>query len=773
MDNFPAEVKQFNHWALAADDKRPLVFDATSGTLINAITTDPRNWMSYDDALKAGQYYKKNIGFILSVDDPYACIDLDVKNASNETNKAKWTTPEQFRRYESIIAAFDSYTEVSRSGLGVHIWVRGAIGKGCKRDGVEVYSQERFIICTGNPMLNKPIQESQDYIMGLVAQIRHQQKISQIKLVEIEPVEEDYEIHQRAVEAENGDKYDMLCQGRWADMGYPSQSEADLALMSIYTFYSNSNEQCRRLFRMSALGKREKANKNNRHLDYCLQLIRGRQERTELAEQDTSAMARQFVANLQQVHESLTTSLQETVEAEPQDGIQLAPDTSKADLDWPPGIAGELSRYIYNSSVRPVKEISIVTALGFLAGVCGKAWFIPQSGLNMYFVLVARSGVGKETMNNGLSYIVTALRESIPMIDMFVNFDKHSSGPALRKSFGEKQSYINLNGELGKIIKAMATDRPGGPMSTFKNDLTDIYQKSGPSSIVGGMSYSNKDDNVKSLTGIAYSLMGESTPETFFESLTREMMEDGFLSRFLVIGYDGPRPKLCKNANVVMPTSLREGLCSLVTQSLTLISRFQNCQVQFTPEADAMCDAFDTECDNAINASKDEAVRQPWNRAHLKVLRLAALLAVSDNWINPVVTPLHVTWALNLVRHGMKLMFDEWEKGGIGIDDDTRMRRTISVTLNYFKATSMAVNSELRKQGIITRSDIQRRVAAKAAFKNHKAGANFAIDNTIRTLCDLGVFKELSPQKLIEIGYNGKAYYVSEQINTFYAEVED
>lgn len=775
MDKFPEEIKAYPHWALAGDDKRPLVWDGSKGKLVDVSVHDVGKLMTFSDCLAAAKYYNKYMGFILHADDPFACIDLDVKDHDNEPNPLKHTTPEQLRRFESIIAAFDTYSEISRSGKGVHMWVKGAIGQGCKRDGVEVYSQERFIICTGRAMVNNPVREEQMMLTTLVNEIRSGQKSAAIELVELPEVEEDFEIHRRAQDADNGEKYNALCNGDWAGMNYPSQSEADLALMSIIAFYTKSNAQCRRMFRMTGLGKREKANKNNRHLDYMLRLIRSRQEREAMQASDMEAIARQFVMQLNNAHGALndvaTNPVETPVPSEDSDAPLHTPGRpSKAvPIEWPPGLAGELSKYIYHSSVRPVKEISIITALGFLAGVCGKAWHIPQSGLNMYAVLVARSGVGKETMNTGLSYITTTLRESIPSVDAFVSFDRHSSGPALRKSFAEKQSYINVNGELGKIIKNMASDRPGGPMSSLRNDLTDIYQKSGPSSIVGGMTYSNKDDNTKSTTGIAYSLMGESTPETFFESLTREMMEDGFLSRFIVIRYDGDRPKYNKNACTEMSKELRDALCNLVTQSLTLLSRFQNIEVPFSADAEAICDQFNEECDDAINASKDEAVRQPWNRAHLKVLRLAALLAVSDNWVTPIVQPWHVNYALSIVRHGMNLMFEEWEKGGIGIDDSTRMRRVVSVTLNYFKGTSVVVNRGLIEKGIITRTDIHRRVAAKAAFKNHKGGTNIAIDQTIRSLCDLGVFKELPPQKCQELGYNGKAYLVTDQIQSVFA----
>ena len=51
---------------------------------------------------------------------------------------------------KTTILRFNSYTEVSPSGTGVKIFVKGKLpGRGAARNGIEVYSQGRFFTVTG------------------------------------------------------------------------------------------------------------------------------------------------------------------------------------------------------------------------------------------------------------------------------------------------------------------------------------------------------------------------------------------------------------------------------------------------------------------------------------------------------------------------------------------------------------------------------------------------------------------------------------------------
>jgi DNA-binding transcriptional ArsR family regulator len=67
----------------------------------------------------------------------------------------------------------------------------------------------------------------------------------------------DDEVLHRARTAKNGDKFTRLWAGDTS--GYPSESEADLALLSMLSFWTQDVDQLKRLFRQSALGRREKS----------------------------------------------------------------------------------------------------------------------------------------------------------------------------------------------------------------------------------------------------------------------------------------------------------------------------------------------------------------------------------------------------------------------------------------------------------------------------------------------------------------------------------
>ena len=156
-----------------------------------------------------------------------------------------------------------------------------------KRDGVEIYSQERFIICTGNVVGYRPIESRQDMLYTLQSQMGLAET-AESDLVEVPEKELDEEVLSRAKKAANSNKFSDLysstsdhiwdgkeIKGSYTSLGYPSQSEADIALIEYLCFYSPSNQQVIRMFQKSGLGQREKAKRKD-YLENTLKFVRAK-----------------------------------------------------------------------------------------------------------------------------------------------------------------------------------------------------------------------------------------------------------------------------------------------------------------------------------------------------------------------------------------------------------------------------------------------------------------------------------------------------------------
>ena len=141
-ENIPQELKarpQWVVWKAVGDKPDKVPYSARSGR--RASSTDLLTWSTFQEALDAYENSEyAGLGFVFSSADPYTGIDLD--NCVDENGEiALWAL--------EIVRYFDSYTELSASGSGLHIIVRGEVPNRRKGD-VEVYSSKRFFTVTGH-----------------------------------------------------------------------------------------------------------------------------------------------------------------------------------------------------------------------------------------------------------------------------------------------------------------------------------------------------------------------------------------------------------------------------------------------------------------------------------------------------------------------------------------------------------------------------------------------------------------------------------------------
>ena len=118
LDKIPPELKALRHWVCYRPNKVPV----NPKTGDNAKADDPDTWGEFDQAVRHWEAHKDNgiagIGYEFSGDDPFVGIDLD-KCRNPETGEIEsWAL--------EIVRHLNSYTEVSPSGTGLHIWIKGS-----------------------------------------------------------------------------------------------------------------------------------------------------------------------------------------------------------------------------------------------------------------------------------------------------------------------------------------------------------------------------------------------------------------------------------------------------------------------------------------------------------------------------------------------------------------------------------------------------------------------------------------------------------------------
>jgi putative DNA primase/helicase len=135
-DRVPRELQSFDHW-IVHRDKEP--FDPRTGE--RASTRDSRTWGAFEEAVAAYTHGGwDGVGFVFSSGDPYTGIDLDGVRDPDTGDLEPWAA--------QLIKASGGYAEVSPSGRGVHLYLKGDVPSR-KGSGIEVYSTKRYFRVTG------------------------------------------------------------------------------------------------------------------------------------------------------------------------------------------------------------------------------------------------------------------------------------------------------------------------------------------------------------------------------------------------------------------------------------------------------------------------------------------------------------------------------------------------------------------------------------------------------------------------------------------------
>lgn len=257
--NIPQELKNnasFCVWKLEKRRGKPtkVPYNPRTGQL--AKTNDPSTFADFGTAMKAyamGGW--DGIGYRVS--EGIGAIDIDhcIREDGSLNDVAA-----------SILAFLpDAYFEKSPSGTGLRGFFRlspdFAYDKTIyyinnRQHGLEVYlpgTTNRFVTVTGDEFRTGTVTRNDEALQNLLDTFMKRKMQVSNRTVEPCSYLTDEQVIEHASRSESGEKFKALMDGRWEE-GYDSQSDADMALVSILAFWcGNVEEQIDRIFRTSGL----------------------------------------------------------------------------------------------------------------------------------------------------------------------------------------------------------------------------------------------------------------------------------------------------------------------------------------------------------------------------------------------------------------------------------------------------------------------------------------------------------------------------------------
>lgn len=738
-----------------------------------ASAVDRFTWCTFNDAVAALDRYD-GVGFVLTPQDPFCVMDLD-----------KCDTDEDRAKFTNYYTRLNSFTEISPSGSGCHIWVQGSINKGRNKRPFELYSSQRFITVTGNVHYNTDIHYRQEVVDEIWKELAPAGGDLYTGYDGNDPAPAvDQVIIDRAAAAKNGYKFCKLWAGDYAEW-YKSQSEADFALIDILAFYTQNTEQIARLFRFSALGKREKAQRDKYVLDTIARAYDKLPPKAniEALVADIAKMAEQFQKEQTSMASTLPTS--EPVHVAAEMPRKALPSYVSADMAtyidtpiyFPKGLIGDVAEYIYRSSPRPVKEIALTAAIGLLAGIAGSAYNISSTGLNMYVLALAPTGTGKEAMSGGISRLMTNVRAISPSSDKFVGASQIASSQALLGYLGKyNRSQVSIIGECGLWLKEISDPHAPAHTAGLRRILLDLYGKSGRGSSVQPSIYADSAKNTDIIRQPAFSILGDSTPSRFYEIIDEQLITEGFVPRWLIIEYNGRRPQLNENhSSVLASSSLLQSMSALCDHAHRMMETLGVIDIAYAnDEVYQEVKDFNVFCDAQINGTNEEAVRDLWTRAYLKALKLAGLAAVGRNFGTPAVNMDDWQFAKLIVLKDTIKMCTSFSSGtlaaSLSSENLDQYNAAIRVLKSFVTAgqtpqstdKSYSVTPSMRRDFVVPYSFFQRRLASQRAFAKSKMGSSKAIASALKDLEMAGIITALTPsQAASEYEYGGKVWCIT------------
>jgi len=359
-----------------------------------------------------------------------------------------------------------------------------------------------------------------------------------------------------------------------------------------------------------------------------------------------------------------------TYSPEPSESYELEEEAPELELPPLPGIMGQIEQY-YNDSSRNYQPLfAKQTALAIGSVLLGRRFKTSESNFSaMYFLIVGPSGCGKE-------HCRTVVQEVLRASGMYnlIGGDGFTSEGAVASLLLKKPVSISLIDEMGHYMESSLDKKSGGvkkgAITALMQVITRIASSYYPPNY-SSMTTVSKPEDDRFVDRPSLTILGSTTPDTFFSAMSSTQVKDGFLSRLVVQVSRQPRTVGRSVGDVAVPQSiiqwagaLNERCSDRENAGIYYHATIQNppapIAIEISREASRLLHVFAEEQVDLMNRmDMDKGPTELLVRVAEFAHRIAMILALSDDPWAKTVEASHAEYAIQYMRAASSVMVHE------------------------------------------------------------------------------------------------------------------
>lgn len=364
-------------------------------------------------------------------------------------------------------------------------------------------------------------------------------------------------------------------------------------------------------------------------------------------------------------------------------------------LTNPPGILGDIARWVTATAPKSQPELSLAAAIALCSVVMGRTYRSQYGNFtSLYLVMVAKSTEGKEHPQSCVEKILTSA--NLPQL---IGGSGYTSAGAVYSALLKSPAHIATIDEMGKLLKVSRAKGQSHTEAALDKLVEAFGRQDG---VLRPPTYSTMTMSKTQSAGVpervvhnpGITLLGATTPGTFYENLTDDLVKDGFLGRCLVIQSRQPR-QLTRFVDRTDPPQKVLDWCAAVHVANAADGNLSGMlpadlpakliELPFDESCRPLMDAFETRLNDAKEACEGEGLDVLLGRTLEKAMKLGMIVCKAENPDNKVVMPHHLEWAIAFVNHYDNAMVRAVRTERVSTQTDANVKKVIEYIRNAKK----------------------------------------------------------------------------------------